>query len=384
MNKIITQENIDSPYTWKFMKNIFLKGCLLFILINLLFPLFDTEVTFGKLSLYNLILPGRLRFPFGEVPQKSYNLSLYNLDGMFASHEIARDINESNDDYRIFIIGDSSVWGTLLKPEDTITGKLNIMDLGRCNGKTIKFYNLGYPTISLTKDLMILEEAIKYKPDLVVWLVTLEAFPSDKQLTSPLVAHNAERIKKVIEKYNLPLNPSDNSLIKSNFWDKTIIGKRRELADLFRLQLYGILWAATGIDQIYPEEYEHAQRNLQNDESFHNWDSTRINEELSFKYLEVGIEEISKTPVILVNEPIMISSGINSYIRYNYFYPRWIYDQYRTLLKKYAFERSWDYRDLWNLIPEEEYTNSAIHLTPSGSNQLAIQIGVEIKNNYCQ
>ena len=36
------------------------------------------------------------------------------------------------------------------------------------------------------------------------------------------------------------------------FWDRTLIGARRPLADLLRLQLYGVLWAATGIDQDIP------------------------------------------------------------------------------------------------------------------------------------
>ncbi len=55
-------------------------------------------------------------------------------------------------------------------------------------GKHVRFYNLGYPVMSLAKDLLLLSYAQSYQPDLIVWLVTLESFPYDKQLFPPLVA----------------------------------------------------------------------------------------------------------------------------------------------------------------------------------------------------
>ena len=142
----------------------------------------------GKLSLYNVIFPGRERFPFGET-YKSYSLSLFDLDAMFASH-VLTGTKKAGDEYRVLLIGDSSVWGTLLKPEQTLAGQLDSNPLTAC-GKNVHAYNLGYPTISLTKDLMILDQAKAYQPDMIIWLTTLEAFPKDKQLDSPIVANNA-------------------------------------------------------------------------------------------------------------------------------------------------------------------------------------------------
>jgi hypothetical protein len=63
---------------------------------------------------------------------------------------------------------------------------------------------------------------------------------------------------------------------------------------------------------------------------------------------------------------MMISSGKNSDLRYNFFYPRWAYDQWRQMMTKNAVEQGWKYLDLWNIVPAGEFTNSAIHLTPSG------------------
>src|SRR6266536_4466536 len=176
---------------------VLLKATLLFVLFDLAF-VFLQGISVGKLSFYNFIFLGRERFPFGET-RESYNLSLFNLDAMFASHILAR-AEKAPDEYRVLLIGDSSVWGTLLTPEQTLAGQLNAHPITAC-GRSIHAYNLGYPTISLTKDLMILDQAKTYQPDLVIWLTTLEAFPKDKQLSSPIVANNAERVQSLISKY---------------------------------------------------------------------------------------------------------------------------------------------------------------------------------------
>src|SRR5690349_15118361 len=176
---------------------LLLKAIVLFALINAVFPVFQNAPV-GRLSFYNSVFPGRERFPFGET-RESYNLSLFDLDAMFASHVLA-GTEKPADEYRVLLIGDSSVWGTLLRPEQTLAGQLNGNTITACD-KTVRAYNLGYPTISLTKDLMILDQARHYQPDLVIWLTTLEAFPNDKQLTSPIVANNPVRIKELITNY---------------------------------------------------------------------------------------------------------------------------------------------------------------------------------------
>jgi hypothetical protein len=79
--------------------------------------------------------------------------------------------------------------------------------------------------------------------------------------------------------------------------------------------------------------------------------------------------------VTFVNEPILVSQGKNSDLRYNFFYPRWAYDQYRQQLSSLAQSSGWEYLDLWNLVDQAEFTNSAIHLTPAGEKLLAERVG---------
>jgi hypothetical protein len=357
---------------------LLIKATLLFVLFNFAFVSL-WNVPLGKLSLYNVIFPGRERFPFGES-QKGYNLSLFNLDAMFAAH-VLTGTPKAPDEYRVFLIGDSSVWGTLLTPEQTLAGQLNAKSIPAC-GKTARVYNLGYPYISLLQELMILDEALQYQPDMVVWLATLESFPRDKQLTAPLVANSPERVRDLIFRYELNADPNDPALNHASTWDQTFVSRRRSLADLFRLQMYGVPWSATGIDQFYPETYERAQTDFEQDEEFHGLKPPASLEGfLALDVLDAGLKA-ADVPTVLVNEPILISAGRNSDIRYNFFYPRWAYDEYRTLLSRYTEQRGVPYLDLWDLVPMDQFTNSGVHLTPFGESLLADQVGEAIQT-YC-
>lgn len=373
----------------KFLLRVALKALLLFALINVVSV--GTVMPGGRIpgagqfSLYNHLFPGRPRFPFGEAPREAYNFSLYDLDAMFESHEV--DPKKPAGEFRVVVLGDSSVWGTLLRPEETLTGQLNAYGLSAPDGRAVRFYNLGYPTLSLTKDLIIMDLALRHhNPDLVIWLTTLEAFPRDKQLTVPLVENNAVRARAMIRRFELDLDP--NAVTPPNFWKRTLVGQRKNLADLARLQVYGIPWAATGIDQYYPDEYPPAQVDLEADGTFHG-QSELIREDLAFEVLRAarlaarGLDidfrkPVRDVPVLLVNEPILISSGANSDIRYNFYYPRRAYDTYRAWLAEAAAANGFTYLDAWDLVPPGEFTNSAIHVNRQGTGRLAEKVAEEV------
>lgn len=354
--------------------NALWKGLILFLAINLLFAALQPGV-FSRISLYNSLFPGRERLPFGENIQRSYNLSLYDLDAMFASLNLNR--NKPADEYRVLVIGDSSVWGTLLRPSETLPGQLNALHLSACDGRTVAAYNLGYPTMSLTKDLLLLDRTAAYQPDLILWPLTLQSLPRSTQLNSPIVANNQTDVRQLIEHFKLDLDTS--TLPEPTFWQRTLIGQRRNLADALRLQLLALPWAATGIDQDYPDTYTPAARNLQADASFDGRTGPNLPaESLAWDVLQAGMTLAGGTPVLLVNEPILISQGANSDVRYNFFYPRWAYDSYRSQLAALAAQNQWRYLDLWDAIPEAHFTNSAVHLDPAGVTLLAQKIGTAI------
>lgn len=357
----------------KFIRNVIVKAAVLFFLFNLVLVVFSPCTGLGKLSLYNSVFPGRQRFPFGENPAQSYNLTINDLDVLFASHVVSAP--KAADEFRVFVLGDSSVWGTFLHPEETLSGQLNALGLQSADGRRMVFYNLGYPTISLWKDVLILDRATSHQPDLILWPVTLESFPGINPGTSPFLASNLDRLDGVLARYDLPVMPVE----KETLWQKTLFGQRRSVADWYRLQLYGVLWAATGIDQVYPAEYTPAQRDFEPDLLFNNLEPTDLKPRLDFTPIEVAEKIAGEVPLWIINEPMLISTGRNSETRYNFFYPRWAYDQYRHLMLTQSQVRGWKYLDLWDIVPEERFTNSAIHMTPAGEALLVELIVAELQ-----
>ncbi len=369
-----------APYRWRFVVRVILKTATLFVALNLLCVAVDPLPTLGKLSAYNHLFAGRPRLPYGENPAVAYNLSLFQLDAMFAAHEVAR--SPRPDEFRVVLIGDSSVWGILLRPDETLAGQLNAAGLVTADGRRVRVYNLGYPTMSLTKDLLLLDYARRYRPDLIVWLFTLESFDQRAQLDPALLQQNPEPVRRLIVRYGLAQRTDDPRFVSLSWWEKTIIGRRRALADLLRLQLYGVPWAVTGIDQEYRDDYTPRAVDLPADRTWHGLTEDLFTPaDLAFDVLRAGVTLAGDTPILLVNEPMLISEGANSDIRYNSFYPRWAYDTYRQWLHEQGQAEGWPLLDLWDALPDPEcYTDSAVHLTPVCSQRLAALLGPEVSS----
>jgi hypothetical protein len=354
------------------VSRIVTKALILFGVINFLYAVTFSSQPISHLSIYNWLVPGRQRLPYGETSE-SYNLSLNSLEAMFSSHTLGRA--KLPNEFRVIVIGDSSVWGILLSNAQTLSGYLNNENL-KSGEKYIYVYNIGHPVLSVTKDLMLLEYSMQYKPDLVIWLITLQSLPYPKQLEAPLLQNNAPRVRELIQNYNLHLDPYDKHFIELDFWGKTLLGQRRALADWWRLQLYGLAWANTGIDQIY-DTYTARRNDFSADISWQDFKySTNFEEkDLAFDVLAAGYKVAGNAPLLLINEPIFVADGTNSDLRYNFWYPRWAYDSYRQLLRKLAADNKWHYWDLWNLLPPSEFTDSPVHLSPRGSRQLSETVG---------
>lgn len=371
-------EKPQRAINWGYPLRVLGKAALLFMLLNLLFAAFLPVEALGSLSLYNWLLRGRERLPYGENSAVSYNLSLYNVPAMLASHVLPRE--KPADEYRVLLIGDSATWGWFLANEDTLAGQLNALDLQTADGRKVVTYNLGYPVMSLTKDLLFLDAVRDVEADLILWPVTLESFPRDKQLFAPVVQNNPARVRPLIDTHDLDLDPADPRFVDSSFWQRTIVGQRRSLADLIRLQLFGFSWAATGVDQAIPPEIPLRRSDFDADISWQGYE-TPIPlgaDELALEALDAGRAIAGDKPLLLVNEPMYISDGENSDLRYNSFYPRWAYDQYRDLLTEKTAVEDWFYLDVWDRIAPEEFTDTPVHMTPTGVRQTAALIGTAV------
>ncbi len=344
---------------------ILIKAVLLFTIFNYAF-VFVPNSAIWRLSLYNTVIPGRPRFTQED-----------DLDLLFSTHEIANSAQHPNE-YKVLVLGDSSTWGYLLNPEETFSGVINSSNLETCNKQPIHVYNLGFPQLSLFKDLILLQEAMKYEPDLIIWMITLNSTLRENE-QHPMVNNNPELAQKLIDKYGLAIEINSD---EKTFQQKTFLARRNEIARFIQYQLDGIRWESTGEDA--HKKYDPIGLDVKADNTFGGLLPPTLDPHLiQFEVLNAGILVAADTPVIIVNEPIQIVTGENSDIRYNKNYPRWAYDQYRELMKVQSEQNHWNYEDFWDLLPPTEFTDSAVHRTVHGEKILAEKITEIILETAC-
>lgn len=356
-----------------FYIRVSLKALLLFIAFNVVLLFVDPMPVVTRLSVYNWLVPGRERLPFAEHPDREFSVTVNDLDAMFASHQVHGQ-PKAVDEYRVFIFGDSAAWGWKLRPEETVAGAMNARNLILPDGRRVRVYNLAYPKGSVTRDLLLLDYAVRYRPDMIVWLISFAPLNSEARGNHPLEQGNGALMRSLITRYSLKISP--DSMWELGLRDRTLFGRRRKgIADVLRLQLYGLPWAATGIDHDYFSPYDRVRRDLQEGELYYGIPPKMLTEDdIAFDVIAAAHELAGEHPLLIVNEPILIADGKNSDVRYNNVYPRWIFDQYRALMLNKSAQEGWNYLDLWDLIPPDQFTDSEFHMTPDANRVLARSI----------
>lgn len=366
---------------------VLLKAIFLFVLCNVVFALVD--VPLGKITLYNRLIPGRLRFPYEDRPSfysVGYSIPINeDFEAMFGTHVISR--RKRSDEFRLILLGDSATWGFGLPADGTLAEQINDLQLQTCDGRRVHAYNLAYPFSYLTRDLLILDKSMEYEPDLALWLITLSTL-EPKVAETQFIAPHWQRYLRLAGRYELASSHFSPPIREPSFWKRTIVGQRKHLKNLVLTQVFGVLWAGTGIDNhtsLEPEpglpssdvsdRLDYVERDP--DEITDLFDSLLV-DVLSATYQVAG-----DVPVVLVNEPIYVAGGRNHLVRYNEFYPRWVYDEYRQFLFEWSQAQDHKLLDYWNALPPEDFADAYFHRRLSGERHFAEILAVELEKLVC-
>lgn len=358
---------------------VVVKALCLFVLVNVLFGL--TKPPIAEISIYNSLVPGLERMPFGSSGDP-YTVTVDNVDAMFASHEISA--GKAPNELRVALIGDSSIWGEGLALDSTLSNQWN--QLGpHCENNNIKIYNLGYPHPSIVKDLVFINEVKEKQPDLIIWFVTLNTVMNQYRL-NPFLIGNRERILQIIDTYDIPFGPRKILSEKADgLYQQTLIGQRSFLGRWIKLQALGLLGFAAGDDfHIAPGQMGIMAPDVKKDPNYRELPpGSDLSASLLLEALAAGYDIAGQIPVLLVNEPIFVANGMHSNVRYNDLYPRWAYDQYRGALAEQSQNNSFNYLDMWNVIPPEFFTDTSLHLSVDGERLLAEQLTPTLLSMVC-
>lgn len=356
---------------------VLLKALCLFVIINILYAAVNPQIS--KVSAYNVIFPGRTRFPFG-ISGDPYTVSVESVDALFASHAISAA--KTPKEFRVALIGDSSVWGENLRASDVISEQWNKLRLS-CGDRTIKTYDLGYPHPSILKDLVILDKVVEYDPDLIIWFVTLNSLSS--QRVNTFLEANPAQLSKLLSDYDIAFKEGQTlNASKPDFFEKTLVGQRSNLARLIKLQMLGIIWTATGADTHTSSEEHLPDQNIDDNPRYHGLEPPDdLTDTLLFSALTAGQDIVNPVPVLIVNEPMFIANGGNGVVRYNLPYPRWAYDQYRDAIAVQAQKAKWNYLDLWNAVPPGYFSDAGLHLSTAGERVLIERLNPALQSIGC-
>ncbi len=362
--------------SWAFITRVVAKTIVLVALCNFAFALVPPDAV-SQLSWHNRVVPGRERFAIGE--RGLFAQTTYDLPALFASHKIARNPAPPADEYRVVLIGDSATWGFLLQPDETYAATITRSGTTLTDGRQVVAYNLAYQQTSGLKDLLILQEAMHYQPDRVVWLVTLRTFQPRFQRNHALVNNNPELAQALIDRHALDITLDDDDLIPP-VNTGTLYTQRERLSTHLRLQLYGVPWALLRVDHIAELPDEPLDNDFSEDVTWAGFDDpTNLTaDDLNLDLIAAAEQITGDVPLLIINEPIYVADGDNSDLHYNSFYPRWAYDSYRTLLADRAAASEWRYADLWDVMPASDFTDTPLHLNAQAAAEFSDQLLDEI------
>jgi lysophospholipase L1-like esterase len=350
------------------------KGLLVFVACE--FGLFSGPSSLKSNNAYQMLHLTRQRLPISTLPPLDDALDVGNLDAMLGSHIVSRP--KGQNEYRVLVLGDSAVWGLQLDPNETLPSQLDQMAIG-CRGKDVRVYNLSFPRSSASKDLLILDHALAYKPDLVVWLITWYTLMPKTRTDHWLVTQNPDDFLTLGRRFDF---------MPRDYQGPTLLDElRTHNQSLFheaRYQLYPLIEMATDREQIAGPP-ENPPPELSADLTFEGLKPPTLRRsQVSLDQIQDFYDLAGVVPVLLVNEPMQIVRGeSNSDVRYNNYYPKWIYDQYLAYLRDAAKANAWNYIDLWDHIPESYFTDTPLHLSPAGQHLLAEMLVPPIQQ-YCR
>lgn len=359
-------------YGWRPWLRALIKGIGLLLIFDALFILLHPLDALLQHSIYGAILPRQTRI----VPSTGdISYDLLPVETLLSGHRIA--LPKAPDEFRIVILGDSGIngWGT---PDDqTITGLLTRTS-APINGKRVIAYNLAFFGPSAMRDLIIADASLKYQPDLIVLFVTLIGF----QNRNPdlLIAANLPRMTRLTQQFNLTdINAQTYGHYEDAWWQRSIFMQR---TTLYR-------WV-----QFQAKAFEpHEMISVTNNAKIEPLPPTPVESSSGASYAPVlnpswaalsAISHISTTPVLIVNEPILVmpSTALNATINYDTFFGRAIYDQYRQKFNAYCVEHQLWCTDMWNALSPDDFTDSPLHHTAHGNQIIVVLTQQAIKKAY--
>lgn len=318
------------------------------------------------LNTWDLLGRGRARlaypsdFPNGQLP----------LEALLEAHAISAP--KQPDEYRVILLGESGIAGWGVPDEETLAAQLTERNI-QIEGKRLIAYNLAYPQPGVARDVLVLDAALAYQPNLVIWFITPAALDNSPDIIGSnriFFDLNEARLRRIVSEHldllNLWFESHAPGLLRPDpAWQSFVAIDDQELLPV---------WLNSLFYPFIPPDLAESDRRIGSEpvpeEARYTEDSPGFRDmpNQSWNFLRVGCLRARSAEVrlLLVNEPMLIGGGPHSVENYNEHYQRALYDRYRETLSQYAADYSFWYADLWDIIPPERFTDTPLHADAEG------------------
>ena len=352
------------------MARVFIKAGALLLVANFIFVAIGVD-PFARLITVNtwgLVGHGRPRLYYASDSQNGQ----LPVEALLAAHAIAYT-PKTADELRVIVLGDSGVLGWGLTDAETFTAQLTARRL-RIGGKRVVAYNLAYPVPNAGRDVLLLDAALRYQPDLVIWFVTAMSLrnPLDPDEGSAFLDINRARLEHLTSSFGLQ-EWFNVRMLPVPAWYSWIAFHNSDVLPVWLNSLvYPFVtpsWGQTG-RRLGSETIPVKAQFVSGQTAFNPMPN------ITWQFLAVGqtLADRAGAQLLLVNEPILVGSGPNSDINYNLLYERVLYDRYRETLLAYTSRYNLWVIDLWNTVPAANFTDTAFHTDAAGWNIVADRI----------
>ena len=355
------------------MARVFAKAVGLLLIVDLVLVATDVDplTSLTTWNTWGLVGHGstRLYTTSGDLPGQ------LPAEALLAAHALAYAPKTSGE-YRIIVLGDSAVYGWRLSDEEAFTGQLNAQDL-HVDGKRVVAYNLGYPVPDVPRDVVFLDTALRYKPDMVIWFVSLIGLRgADPAANRVDLDVNRSHLRRIADRFGLQ-NWFDAQFAPEPPWVRWVaIHDPGTLA----------VWLDSLLSPLGPSAATQPMARIGGNPvpkaaMFYTGQPDVAVPNDSWGFLSAGSTLAADvgTRLLLVNEPILVGIGPNSHLNYDEFYERALYDAYREALSGYEQRHHIWSVDLWNVVPAQYFTDSAHHMDAVGWKIVADHLAIELQ-----
>jgi len=296
---------------------------------------------------------------------------------LLRQHQLCHAARDRPDEPRVVLLGNSAVLGHPLPVDATLSGRLNAALAAR--GTAGRVFNLGWVNCYELRDAVVLSAALEYRPDLIIYPLTLDDFQhaapalfgpiaaffdSNDTRALALAAAQTDGLEEPFERYRLAFDRQG--------WTKGHWARLMDVGALVRAGARAHAQRlARWIDPTYSTPTYHTKGRRKTYDcsqtidaetfNFRNWQSWNILAYLQQLQQETGVA------VLVVNWPVAHEPVGECY---NIRHSAAAYAEFNAWLPAEAAARGLGYVDLHDLLAPELFFDS-IHPTADGHRRIA-------------